>query len=484
MVKLGQNTMPRIATKNKTLKIKNFGIINEADIEISPLTVFIGHNSSGKSFAAKLIHCLSLTPDENISEIGLKHVSDSFIHLNENNRTQINELTNNFNDYIKTNPTTNSKPLKIPVEKINSIINQGIIFYLADIISEMITNQFDKDLNNLITFNEEYFKITIRDNELYKQINENLELNIGKIIINSDEELNDNAKILMKVQTDDENFLFNIESLVLNKSDLEDFTIFLLFYQSIGLHIFKNLLLENSFYIPAERSELIDNKLLTRKIQNKSDISKNQSEIIANILNIDSSEKSIFYDIACELEKEFSNVNIDIDNTHLFNTIKYNIPEITEEIDSTLLSTSIHEITIFIIYLKYILKKGDLVIIEEPEAHLHPVNQRILVKYFIKAINKGLKILITTHSDYIISQLDNFINLNNVNSDKLSELNYSKDEILDSEGINIYNFKKDSEKTFKAEKIIIDEEGFIEDNFSKITEDLYDETIKIRNLIK
>lgn len=467
---------------NSNIKIENFGVINNADLDISPLTVFIGPNSCGKSFAAKLIHCLSLTPDEDISEIGLKHVFDSFDNLRENNKTQVFELINEINNYIGTNPTINSEPLKIPFEKIDLIIEEGIIVYFSEIISEMIKNQFEEELDDLINFNKNFFKIKIRNNELIKKTNEDLVLDVGKVVITSDEKPENNEKLLMQVQSDGKNFNFNIESMLLDKNRLGDFSIFLLFYQTIGLNIFREVLLENSFYIPAERSEIIiDKKLLSRKIQNKSDISKNQSEVLANLLNIDSNKRGIYYDIACELEKNLSSIIVDIDETNVFNNVVYENSETHKNIPSRLLSTSIHELSIFILYLKYVLNEGDLLIIEEPEAHLHPANQRLLIKYFVKLINKGLKILITTHSDYMISQIDNMINLSNMSEEDLNKLNYTKEDILNFKDVNIYNFKENPDKTYNTEKIIILEDGFVEDNFSKIANELYDETIIIRN---
>ena len=464
--------------ENSNININNFGIIKDADIDIAPLTVFIGPNSCGKSFAAKLIHCLSLTPDEDNFEMGLKYGRDSFSHFGNNKSDHFLDLIKEFNKYLKTNPTINSKPLKIPIEKINEIVDEEICVYLADVISEMITDQFDNELNDLINFNEDYFRIKIKENEIYKKSSEDLILNVNNIFNESDDDKED-KEIFIHIQTDDEYFKININSTF---EDVSDFEIFYAIYQIILLNIFKNTLLENSFYIPAERSELIkDKKLLTRTIQNKSYVSKNQSEVLANIINIDPSEKSIFYNIACKLEQEFSDIQVDIDNTGLLNNISYKNTETHEDINSNLLSTSINELSIFILYLKYVLNENDLLIIEEPEAHLHPSNQRMLVKYFIKAINKGLKILITTHSDYIVSQLDNMINLNNLSEEKLQELNYTKEDILDFEHINIYNFKKNEDNTFSTEKLSINEDGFIEENFSKIANELYDETISIRN---
>ena len=128
-------------------------------------------------------------------------------------------------------------------------------------------------------------------------------------------------------------------------------------------------------------------------------------------------------------------------------------------------------------------KKEDLLIIEEPEAHLHPKNQRILVKYLVRAVNNGLKVMITTHSDYVIEQFNNFVRLNSISQDCLDQFNYSQEDVLNHEDISIYTFKKDSKKQYIAEKIDINETGFDEETFSPISEELYDESDKIIDMM-
>jgi len=61
------------------------------------------------------------------------------------------------------------------------------------------------------------------------------------------------------------------------------------------------------------------------------------------------------------------------------------------------------------LYLKHQARVGDLLIIEEPELSLHPKNQRKIARLLANLVNCGLKIMITTHSDYILREFNHLI---------------------------------------------------------------------------
>ncbi|MFS8069179.1 MAG: AAA family ATPase, partial [Byssovorax sp.] len=52
-----------------------------------------------------------------------------------------------------------------------------------------------------------------------------------------------------------------------------------------------------------------------------------------------------------------------------------------------------------------------VLILEEPEAHLHPRMQRVLAQVIVRLIRKGLYVWITTHSENFCQQINNFMKI-------------------------------------------------------------------------
>ena len=97
-------------------------------------------------------------------------------------------------------------------------------------------------------------------------------------------------------------------------------------------------------------------------------------------------------------------------------------------------------------YLHHVAKKGELFMVDEPELSLHPENQRRIARLFARLVNAGVKVFITTHSDYIVKELNTLIMLND---DKphlkriSAENGYDRDtELIDVAQVKVYTATK------------------------------------------
>jgi len=62
-----------------------------------------------------------------------------------------------------------------------------------------------------------------------------------------------------------------------------------------------------------------------------------------------------------------------------------------------------------------------LLVLEEPEAHLHPALQRRLAQVVVRLVRKGLCVWITTHSENFCQQINNFIKLGSLPPERRAE---------------------------------------------------------------
>ncbi len=104
-------------------------------------------------------------------------------------------------------------------------------------------------------------------------------------------------------------------------------------------------------------------------------------------------------------------------------------------------------------------KPDDLLIIENPESHLHPAGQSKIAKLCAIAVANGVQIIVESHSEH-------FLNAIRV---------ATKQDILTPADSIIYYFSKitDSMET-KVDKLLIDENGKINENWPKGFFDEYD----------
>lgn len=129
-----------------------------------------------------------------------------------------------------------------------------------------------------------------------------------------------------------------------------------------------------------------------------------------------------------------------------------------------------------VIYLKHIAQRNDLIIIDEPEINLHPSNQILLARILARLANKGFRLLISTHSDYIIRELNNLVMLGKQDNEAIYMLRkkygYGVDEYINVSDIGVYSFayKTKKAKNVTLTQLSIDEAGFAVDIIDNVIE--------------
>lgn len=105
-------------------------------------------------------------------------------------------------------------------------------------------------------------------------------------------------------------------------------------------------------------------------------------------------------------------------------------------------------------------KKGDVLMIENPEIHLHPSGQAELIEFLAFLARMGLQVVMETHSDHVFNGLRRCV---------------SSDKMVNNK-VKIYFFQQDEEKISLPVEIFLDGDGHVENQqdglFDQIDKDL------------
>lgn len=92
-------------------------------------------------------------------------------------------------------------------------------------------------------------------------------------------------------------------------------------------------------------------------------------------------------------------------------------------------------------YLRCKAKPGDVFIIDEPELNLHPRNQRAFARLVARMVNAGVRVFITTHSDYLIKEFNTLIMLaqKTPHTHQMQKTHgYADEELLNPQRVRLY----------------------------------------------
>ncbi len=137
-------------------------------------------------------------------------------------------------------------------------------------------------------------------------------------------------------------------------------------------------------------------------------------------------------------------------------------------------SSMVSEIVPVVLYLRHFVQPGGLLIIEEPESHLHPAMQVKFIRLLAAAVQEGVRILITTHSEWVLEELANLVRMSALPEDKRGRLE-DPDISLRPDQVGVWLFELGGETGgANVREIKLDEDiAAFPSGFTLITEELY-----------
>lgn len=139
-------------------------------------------------------------------------------------------------------------------------------------------------------------------------------------------------------------------------------------------------------------------------------------------------------------------------------------------------SSMISELAPMLLVLKDPVRRVDHLTIDEPEAHLHPGMQVKLAEFLTNLAKYGLRMVVTTHSDFYLGELNNLIREGNLNIGR--SVNEST-----SEGFNVgaLQFLREDDGCIGRILELDSIDGIDESTFTDVMESLYDKSVSLIN---
>ena len=162
----------------------------------------------------------------------------------------------------------------------------------------------------------------------------------------------------------------------------------------------------------------------------------------------------------------------------------YRSHEAEQDIRLTRASSMVSELAPVVLFLRGIVDPGDTLIIEEPEAHLHPAAQTQMAITLASLVRAGVRVVVTTHSDWLLQEIANLIREGEL-GEYLGEpeREASPPSWLRPQEVGIWLFRPDQSDTgSKVEEIPFDRsEGIEPRDYEDMAETLYNRSADLQN---
>ena len=504
-----------------TISAKDFGPIIEGTVNLKPLTVFVGPSNTGKSYMATLIYALMQAKGGGAIPHSLRHSRQNRHRIYrpdmvaQFDEEEVDEgLRRAIESWAETIRADHFGPYDVPFESLPAEMQSPVNRHFKSLIDanlELFASGLQRFYGGIDDFRRRSIKPTqvglfLEQTQPLLRISAGESDSTGQICL-----LNQEFSLTgLQVQFDT-SWLDYIrpgsnrrQMLELESVDFiyQDLLYFIISGAQSGL-VQKFPI--DSYYLPAARSGIAQgHRIIASTLIRQSPLAGIQrmeipqfSGVIANFMShLLTIGQVAVEEYGPELEEsvEFLEREVVRGEINLEETGQLTYPEIYYEpfkgqpsagkftLNQT--SSMVSELAPIILFLKYLVRSGDLLILEEPESHLHPDAQRQMARGIVRLVNAGVKVLITTHSDYLVSQINNLMRISFASDRWLKQHDFSRADCLKHDDVSAYGFGWDSseEGSRVTELEIRKDVGIDEDEFALVANDLYEETVNFQRI--
>ncbi|MEN8216468.1 MAG: AAA family ATPase [Pseudomonadota bacterium] len=434
------------------INLRNLGVINNASIDLKPLTVFIGDNGTGKTWAAYTLSAI-------LGLDGYEKYHRAFLE----SQTQ------------QTYPPLD-KAIRQLLEEGNAQID---LVQFANDYAELYINEVARLAPKWMRTFMATRRVTFENLQMHISLADAKPAFLDKITaVAVEKKLSFGSRrgALLNALKESGNatLYFYSEGEVLKKLPSRAVK------QFVGVQLFQ--ILHSTFYskvytLPTERTTFITFPFHHEAIKKNEKSEGNRLAPVQSFLGMiaDAYLPSIsaereeqikenpqileYVKLADILETDILQGKLSIDTSGLLKELLFQPAGSQNKLEMPIVSSMVKELAPLVLYLRYFAEPNEWLIIDEPEMNLHPAAQVEIIEFLAMLVNAGLHVLITTHSPYIVDHLANLMQAakhdDKEGIDKLFYLE-QRNAFIPQAQVSIYLFEEGTAKN------IVDEDGIID----------------------
>lgn len=158
-----------------------------------------------------------------------------------------------------------------------------------------------------------------------------------------------------------------------------------------------------------------------------------------------------------------------------------------QDIRLTRASSMVSELAPVVLFMRGIIRIGDTLVIEEPEAHLHPAAQTRMAVTLARLVRAGVRVLVTTHSDWLLKEIANLMREGALAEQTgMRQRESALPRILHPNEVGVWLFRQDrADQGSTVQEIPFDRsEGVEPPEYDDVAEQLYDRAADLQDRLE